>query len=135
MTEPKKIGIVSCSGEELPEGTISRIATRIVMDKLKPGLTTTICLPLFLTGGGNEREFAKKHPTITIDGCEKMCAAIATEKYSGKPILSLNVKEILSNDIKNADISRQKMGPDGRKLAHKVAKKIAEKIDHYNSKK
>ncbi|MDH4221593.1 MAG: hypothetical protein OEV19_02510, partial [Candidatus Bathyarchaeota archaeon] len=59
-----KVGIVSCSGEDLPEGTISRIATRIVMEKLRPADTVTICLPLFLAGSQDERAFARVFPTI-----------------------------------------------------------------------
>ena len=80
-----KVGIVSCSGEAIPEGTISRIACRKVLDELRPGETVTICLPLFLAGGEEEREFAKNYPTITVDGCEKRCAQKSTEKLSGKP--------------------------------------------------
>src|SRR3990170_368126 len=90
-----KVGIVSCSGEEIPEGTISRIATRLVLDELKPGETVTICLSLFLAGGEGERTFAKLYPTITVDSCEKRCAKIGTEKYSGKPFENIVVTDIL----------------------------------------
>jgi uncharacterized metal-binding protein len=83
-SKPKKVGIVSCSGEDLPEGTISRMATLEVLLKRKSFDTTTICLPLFIAGGEGHRLFAKEHPTITVDGCEKLCAKKATEKYSGK---------------------------------------------------
>jgi len=41
----KKVGIISCSGEACVEGTISRIATRLVLEKLRPEETVTICLP------------------------------------------------------------------------------------------
>ena len=77
-----KVGIVSCSGEDLPEGTISRLATLEVLHHKKPFDTTTICLPLFIAGGEGDRMFAKNHPTITVDGCEKLCAKKATEKYT-----------------------------------------------------
>ena len=45
-----KIGIISCSGEAIAEGTISRLATRRVLESLRPNLTVTLCLPLFLSG-------------------------------------------------------------------------------------
>ena len=45
-----KIGIIACSGEEIPEGTISRLATRRVLELLRPQQTVTLCLPLFLAG-------------------------------------------------------------------------------------
>lgn len=90
-----KVGIISCSGEEIPEGTISRIATRLVLEKLRPGETVTICLPLFLAGSEDERAFARVFPTITVDGCEKRCAEIGTKKYSGKPTATVVVTDIL----------------------------------------
>ena len=47
----KKVGIVACSGEELPEGTVTRLAALKVLEELRPADTVTICLPLFLAGG------------------------------------------------------------------------------------
>ena len=90
----RKIGLVSCSGEEMSEGTISRLATRRVLESLRPGQTVTICLPLFLAGGEGDRAFARFYPTIAIDGCEKRCAARGTEMYSGKPAASIVVSEL-----------------------------------------
>ena len=91
----RKVGLVSCSGEEMPEGTISRLATRRVLESLRPGQTVTICLPLFLAGGEGDRAFARFYPTIAIDGCEKRCAARGTELYSGKPAASIVVSELI----------------------------------------
>src|SRR5512139_2224440 len=90
----KKIGLVSCSGEEMPEGTVTRLATLRVLESLRPGETVTICLPLFLAGGEGDRAFARFNPTITIDGCEKCCAAKGTERYSAKPAASIVVTEL-----------------------------------------
>ena len=80
----KKVGVISCSGEGCVEGTISRVATRMALEQLRPDQTVTICLPLFLAGGKEERAFARYYPTITVDGCEKKCAKVGTERYSGK---------------------------------------------------
>ncbi len=71
----RKVGIVACSGEELPEGTLTRLAALEVLEKLRPAETVTICLPLFLAGGEGDRAFAKFYPTIAVDGCEVRCAA------------------------------------------------------------
>src|SRR5512137_1147375 len=89
------IGVVSCSGECCVEGTISRTATRFVLEKLRPDGTVTICLPLFSIGEEGERMFAKEFPTIAIDGCEKRCAKHAIEKFSGKTARSLVVSDLL----------------------------------------
>lgn len=101
-----KVGIISCSGEEIPEGTISRLATRRVLELMRPGNTVTICLPLFLTGNEAEQEFARKHPTITVDGCSKLCAKKGTEKYSGPVSTALVVSDILNHDCACACYAR-----------------------------
>ena len=91
----KKVGIVACSGEELPEGTVTRLAALKVLEHLRPADTVTICLPLFLAGGEGDRAFARFYPTIAVDGCEMRCAARATEMYSGKPAASLMVRDLV----------------------------------------
>ena len=91
----KKVGIIPCNGEEICEGTITRFASRKVLDKLRPGSTVTICLPLFIAGGDEERNFAKNFPTITVDGCDKRCSQKSTERLSGKPYHSIVVSEVL----------------------------------------
>ena len=124
-----KVGIVSCSGEDLPEGTISRIATRIVMEKLRPADTVTICLPLFLAGSEDERAFARVFPTIAVDGCDKKCAEVGTNKYSGKPVATIVVSEIMKKYPHLKAKSRDKLSAEERELALKVAEEIATKID------
>jgi len=91
----KKVGIVACSGEEMAEGTVTRLAALKVLEQLRPKDTVTICLPLFLAGGEGDRAFARFYPTIAIDGCDKRCAAKATELYSGKPAASIVVADLL----------------------------------------
>jgi uncharacterized metal-binding protein len=91
----KKVGIVACSGEELPGGTITRLAALRVLEDLRPADTVTICLPLFLAGGEGDRAFARFYPTVAIDGCEKRCAARATEEHSGKPAASIVISDLV----------------------------------------
>jgi len=124
-----KVGVVSCSGEEIPEGTISRVAARLVLEKLRPDETVTICLPLFLAGGEGERTFARLFPTITVDGCEKKCAKIGTEKYSGKPFASIVVTDVLKKCPTLTLKSRDKLSAEEWEFAEKVAEEIAEKVD------
>src|SRR5512143_1554192 len=93
LPEPK-VGIVACSGEEIAEGTVTRLAALKVLHELRRGRTVTICLPLFLAGGEDDRAFARVNPTITVDGCALKCAAHGTEMYSGKPAASVVVSEL-----------------------------------------
>ena len=87
----RKVGIVACSGEELAEGTVTRLAALEVLEQRRPGETVTICLPLFLAGGEGDRAFARFYPTIALDGCDVRCAARATEQLidqAGDPVRS-----------------------------------------------
>jgi len=124
-----KVGIICCSGENLSEGTISRVATRLVLEKLRPDQTVTLCLPLFLAGGEDERAFARVFPTIAVDGCGKKCADAGTRKYSGKPVATILVSEVMKKYPHLKIKSREKLAPQEMELATKVAEEIAKKVD------
>jgi len=124
----KKVGLVSCSGEEIPEGTITRLATLRVLESLHPGETVTICLPLFLAGGEGDRAFARFNPTITIDGCEKRCAAKGTERYSAKPAVSLVVTELCHPPAGGLGTARH-LNADGKDAVTKLAAEISRNVD------
>jgi uncharacterized metal-binding protein len=124
-----KVGIICCSGEDLPEGTISRVATRLVLEKLRPDQTVTLCLPLFLAGGEDERAFARVFPTIAVDGCGKKCAEGGTRKHSGKPVATILVSEIMKKHPHLKVKSRERLKPQEMELAMKVAEEIAKKVD------
>lgn len=124
-----KVGLVSCSGEAIPGGTLSRTACRKVLDELRPGKTVTICLPLFIAGGSEERKFAAEYPTITVDGCEKYCARKSTEKLSGKPARALLIPEILKKYGIEAPTSLRNLMPEEKAAAQAVAEEIARTVD------
>jgi uncharacterized metal-binding protein len=100
-----------------------------VLEDLRPGKSVTICLPLFIAGGEEERRFAKAFPTITIDGCEKRCAAKATEKLSGKPAKCLVVSEILKKKGLPLPTKVRHLNQADKKAAQVVAEEIAKSID------
>jgi len=127
--KPRKVGIISCSGEAIPGGTISRVACRKVLEELRPGKSVTICLPLFIAGGEEERMFADLFPTITVDGCEKRCAALGTERLSGKPTKTLIVRQILKEKGIPPTTKLRNLGPEEKVAAQEVAEEIAAAID------
>jgi hypothetical protein len=131
----KKVGLISCSGEELAEGTVTRRAVRRVLETLRPDDTVTLCLPLFLAGGEGERAFARHYPTIAVDGCDKRCAALATEKYSAKPAASVVVTEIAEECGCGAIGTARRLNESGLRLAETVAGKIAEETDRLMKRK
>ncbi len=124
-----KVGIVSCSGEELAEGTVARLATLKVLHELCPGRTVTICLPLFLAGGEGDREFARHHPTITIDGCDLRCAAHGTAMYSAKPAASIVVSEVVAAAGLPRPACRRSLDGAGKQAVTVVAERVARLVD------
>ncbi len=125
----RKVGIVSCSGEELAEGTVARLAALKVLNELRPRETVTICLPLFLAGGAGDRAFAKLHPTITVDGCEMRCAARGTEKYSNKPAASLVVNEFVAECGLERPEGRRRLNAAGHEAVNATAERLAALVD------
>ena len=125
----KKVGIVACSGEELAEGTVTRLAALKVLEQLRPNEAVTICLPLFLAGGEGDRAFARFYPTIAIDGCDKLCAARAAEMYSGKPAASIVVSDLVSESGMARPQGCRKLDPAGMLAVELTAARVAYKVD------
>jgi uncharacterized metal-binding protein len=125
----KKVGIVACSGEELAEGTVTRLAALKVLENLRSKDTVTICLPLFLAGGEGDRAFARFYPTIALDGCELRCAAKGTEMHSGKPAASIVVSEIVEElGLERPQGCRKLNGP-GLRAVDETAERVAQTVD------
>ncbi len=125
----RKVGIVACSGEELAEGTVTRLAALEVLHELRPHDTVTICLPLFLAGGEGDRAFARLQPTITVDGCELRCAARGTEMYSGRPTASVVVTELLASSGLPRPAGRRRLDAAGEQAVELTARHLAELVD------
>ena len=117
----KKVGIIACSGEEMAEGTVTRLAALKVLEESRPGDTVTICLPLFLAGGEGDRAFARFYPTIAVDGCELRCAARATEQYSGKPAASVVVTDLVRERGLDQPAGRRRLNEAGQQAVAATA--------------
>jgi uncharacterized metal-binding protein len=125
----KKVGIVACSGEEIAEGTVTRLAALKVLEELRPQDTVTICLPLFLAGGEGDRAFARFYPTIAVDGCELRCAARATEEHSGKPAASIVIGDLVAAHGLEAPAGRRRLNEAGQQAVAIAAEAIADTVD------
>jgi uncharacterized metal-binding protein len=124
-----KAGIIACSGEELAEGTVTRLAALQVLHELRPADTVTICLPLFLAGGEEERIFARVFPTITVDGCDLRCAARGTERYSAPPRASLVVGEVAAAAGLGPIRGCRRLDAAGQRAVELTAAKLASLVD------
>jgi uncharacterized metal-binding protein len=131
----KKVGIVACSGEELAEGTVTRLAALKVLEELRPEDTVTICLPLFLAGGEGDRAFARFYPTIAVDGCELACAARATEQYSGKPAASVVVTDVVAACGIGKVEGLRRLNEAGLQAVTETAAQVADLVDTILDKK
>ena len=130
MAEELKIGVVSCSGEDCLGGTISRLATRKMLEEVRPDQTVTICLPLFIAGGQEERAFARDFPTIAVDGCSKACAKRATEKFSGKVNSVVFVDAIIGKEVAEGPIlSTRELTAEHQEMVEKVAVAVTQQFD------
>jgi len=126
----KEVGILACSGEECLGGTISRLATRRVMEKLRPNRAVTLCLPLYIAGGGEERNFAKEYPVIAVEGCSKHCSTCATEKFSGKVHDIIDVMELLGEDVAlSKTVSSRDLTEKHQDMVKIVSREICAKMD------
>lgn len=125
----KKVGIITCSGEEVPEGTVTRLAALKVLEQLRPADTVTICLPLFLAGGEGDRAFARFYPTIAIDGCDKRCAARSTEMYSGKPAASIVITELIAERGLGKPEGKRCLNEVGQQAMEATAGRVSELVD------
>ncbi len=125
----KKVGIVACSGEELAEGTVTRLAALKVLEQMRPSDTVTICLPLFLAGGEGDRAFARFYPTIAVDGCAERCAARATELYSGKPAASLVVSDLVAENGLEKPQGCRRLNQAGQQAVDLTADRITDLVD------
>jgi uncharacterized metal-binding protein len=125
----KKVGIVACSGEELAEGTVTRLAALKVLEHLRPNDTVTICLPLFLAGGEGDRAFARFYPTIAVDGCEERCAARATGMYSGKPAASIVVSDLAAENGLEKPQGCRLLNQAGLQAVDLTADRMADRVD------
>jgi DGC domain len=131
----KKVGIIACSGEELPEGTVTRLAALRVLEQIHPLDTVTICLPLFLAGGEGDRAFARFYPTIAIDGCDQRCAARATELYSGKPAASVVVTTLIEENSLERPQGARQLNEAGLQAVDLTAQRISGLVEELLEKK
>jgi len=128
VSNSKLVGVVACSGEEIPEGTVSRVAVWKAIGKLMSPNIVTTCLPLFSAGHKHEREFVWTHPTVTIEGCEKRCAERALRMFGGNPKATFVVTDI-EKETGLTPKSRVYLGEKGEKLAEMIAEKITCEVE------
>lgn len=116
--------IIPCSGIGKAVGTITRRATYIVTEELLPNETDSICLPLLTIKDEETVQKIRQSPCITVDGCVAQCAKKNVEHHQGKLKGEITILDVIKENPKLKPGNVLDIGPDGEKLARKVAEKI-----------
>jgi len=130
MILKKKAIILPCSGIGKSFGTVARHATYIVTKDLRPEATTTFCLPLLQIADKDALDLVESNFVVSIDGCTKACAFKDVERSIGHPSdAKVMVMDVLreNKDLRTKQVTF--LDENGKKLARKVAERVAEEVD------
>jgi len=128
-----KILVISCSGVGKAFGMASREAMYAVIEELRPEATDTLCLALLTMGDEEAKARVRSRPTITIDGCPKMCARANVEASGGNLAAGFRVVDTYRRvrELKPQSVAM----PDeaGRQLARVLAEEVAAEVDRLHA--
>ncbi len=135
MTSPDKVIIVPCSGIGKSFGAVSREATYIVTEDLRPSQTQLMPLALLVMGDEESRSIVAECPAVTIDGCKLACAAKMVQQSGGTIAQEVAVLDVYRRykDFKPQGIAELNEG--GLKLAQVLAEEVAVTVDDLTGKK
>lgn len=118
--------VVPCSGIGKVHGLISREAVYRVTDSLMPGQADTVCLALLVTGDAETRQKIQSRPSITVDGCPKLCARKNVELSGGKVALGVRVYDTLKRHRGAQFGSPTTLSSEGWVAVDEIAAEIAQ---------
>jgi|CryGeyStandDraft_7_1057128.scaffolds.fasta_scaffold00161_9 uncharacterized metal-binding protein len=127
--ENRKVVVVPCSGIGKSLGTVGRVATYRVIERMKPEKTRTVCLALLTMGDDDALRLVRKNPCIAVDGCPAQCSKKNIEASKGRLVHSIIVTDVLR---KNRNLKPEgviELNDQGDKLAEIVAKDLSERAD------
>jgi len=127
--ENRKVVVVPCSGIGKSLGTVGRVATYRVIERMKPEKTRTVCLALLTMGDDDALRLVRKNPCIAVDGCPAQCSKKNIEASKGRLVHSIIVTDVLR---KNRNLKPEgviELNDQGDKLAEIIAKDLSERAD------
>ena len=127
--ENRKVVVVPCSGIGKSLGTVGRVATYKVIERMKPEKTRTVCLALLTMGDDDALRLVRNNPCIAVDGCPAQCSKKNIEASKGRLAHSIVVTDVLR---KNRNLKPEgviELNDQGDKLAEIIARTISEKVD------
>jgi len=127
--ENRKVVIVPCSGIGKSLGTVGRVATYKVIERMKPEKTRTVCLALLTTGDQDALKLVRKNPCIAIDGCPAQCSKKNIEMSMGKLAHNIIITDVLRKNRSLKPDGVIELNDQGDKLAEIIAEDLSEKVD------
>ncbi len=122
----KPVLVIPCSGIGKVQGLISREATYLVVDKLAPGQTDTLCLGLLVKRDAEAVAAIESQHCITIDGCSKACAEKNVQMAGGQSAKSVQVAEVFKKYHGAKPGTATDLTEDGWAIARDVAQTVAD---------
>jgi uncharacterized metal-binding protein len=120
---------VPCSGIGKSLGTVGRVATYKVIERLKPEKTRIVCLALLTMGDADALKLVRENPCIAVDGCPAQCSKKNIEASMGKLAHNIVVTDVLRKNRSLKPDGVIELNDQGDKLAEIIAKALSEKVD------
>jgi uncharacterized metal-binding protein len=127
--ENRKVVIVPCSGIGKSLGTVGRVATYKVIERMKPEETRTVCLALLTMGDDDALKLVRENPCIAVDGCPAQCSKKNIEASKGKLVHNIVVTDVLRKNRALKPDGVIALNDQGDKLAEIIAGMVSEKVD------
>jgi uncharacterized metal-binding protein len=125
----KKVVVLPCSGIGKVFGALARETAYELVERVRPGVATTTCLPLLVINDPEAVAKVKENPVITIDGCPKECARKSVEAAGGRVAKAHEAIKFYKQhkDLKPEGVAE--VNETGRKLAEIAARELAKEVD------
>ena len=125
----KKVVVLPCSGIGKVFGALARETAYELVERVRPGVATTTCLPLLVINDPEAVAKVKENPVITIDGCPKECARKSVEAAGGRVAKAHEAIKFYKEhkDLKPEGVAE--VNETGRKLAEIAARELAKEVD------
>ena len=127
--ENRKVVVVPCSGIGKSIGTVGRVATYKVIERMRPEKTRTVCLALLTMGDDDALKLVRENPCISVDGCPAQCSKKNIEASMGKLAHNVVVTDVLRKNRSLKPEGVIELNHQGDKLAEIIARALSEKVD------
>lgn len=125
----KKVVVLACSGIGKVYGAIARETTYELMDRVRPGVVVTTCLPLLVIEDPDAKQLVTDNPVITIDGCPKSCAQKSVEALGVKVAKTYQAINFYKEHKELKPEGIAELDENGKKLAALAADELAQAVD------